>query len=173
MIFFNNEKHTYVLTFDIEFDQSSIVQFAGILFKKINDGIYAVYRTINIYVSCSPSYPFKAYTHLTQEFLVENGVRREDLVQQVEDVLLKDIPLDDLLIVSHGLQSDREILIKNCINLQYDPKTIKPIDGYCTFTHARKILNRKENLKLCDVAREAGWYMDREHNAFNDAWATA
>lgn len=174
MILFDNEQHDYVLTFDIEFDQTSIVQFAGILFKKIgNNGAFAVYRTLNTYVSCSPSYPFKAYTHLTQEFLAENGVRKEDLVQQVEDILLKDIPLDKLIVVSHGLQSDREILIKNFINLQYDPKTIKPIDGYCTFVHARKILGRKENLKLVDVAREAGWYMDREHNAFNDAWATA
>jgi hypothetical protein len=157
MIFFANEQHDYVLTFDIEFDQSSIVQFAGILFKKMgNDGVFAIYRTLNTYVSCNPSYPFRAYTNLSTEFLIENGVRKEDLVQQIEDVFLKDIPLDKLLVVSHGLQSDREILIKNCINLQYDPKTIKPIDGYCTFTHARKILARKENLKLCDVAREAG-----------------
>jgi hypothetical protein len=34
-------------------------------------------------------------------------------------------------------------------------------------------LGRKDRLKLSDIAREAGWYTDREHNAFNDAWATA
>jgi DNA polymerase III alpha subunit (gram-positive type) len=173
MIYFENETHKYVLIFDIEFDRSDIIQFAGILFKSVGGGVYAVYRTLNTYVSSNPSYPFKMYTNLTREFLEENGVRKEDLVQQIEDVLLKDIPLDNLLVVSHGLKSDREILIKNYINLQYDPKTIKPIDGYCTFIHARKILKRATNLKLGDIARECGWYPDREHNAFNDAWTTA
>jgi hypothetical protein len=173
MIFFRNEQHEYVLIFDLEFDQTSLVQFAGLLFKNLGNGVYAIYRTLNTYVSCSPSYPFKSYTHLNEEFLAENGVRKEDVVQQIEDVLLKDIPLDKLLVVSHGIQSDKEILIKNCINLQYDPKTIRPIDSFCTFVNARRILKRQNNLKLVDVAREAGWYMDREHNAFNDAWATA
>lgn len=156
MICFLNETHLYVLVFDIEFDQNDIVQFAGILFRSVGDGRYVVVRTLNTYVSCSPSYPFRVYTNISKEFLEINGVRKEDVVQQVEDVLLKDVPLDKLLVVSHGLKGDREMLLKNFINLSYDKTTIKAIDGYCTFVNARRILGRKDRLKLSDIAREAG-----------------
>ncbi|MDD4251498.1 MAG: hypothetical protein PHX27_04885, partial [Candidatus ainarchaeum sp.] len=64
-------------------------------------------------------------------------------VQQVEDDLLKDVDKTELLVVSHGLRNDRKVLLENFINLNYDSITINPIDGYCTFNNARRILGRK------------------------------
>lgn len=169
IIYFHGEKHSYVLTFDIEFDMNNLVQFAGILFKNLGDGKYFTYRTLNAYVKCSPSYQFQRYTGLTTNFLQNYGVTLKDLVQQVEDDLLKDVDKTELLVVSHGLRNDRKVLLENFINLNYDSVTINPIDGYCTFNNARRILGRKNNLKLEDVAREACIYPDNSHNAFADS----
>lgn len=61
------------------------------------------------------------------------------------------------------------MLLKNGINLStYENK---PIDGYCTFTNARRILQRANHLTLSDVAEEAGYYIHSAHNAFMDTWA--
>jgi len=169
MQYFKDEEHEYVLCFDIEFDKKKLVQFAGILFKKINKSIYQPYRSLNCYVQTTVSFPFTAYTGITNQFLQECGVPLESVVQQVEDDLLKDIDLDKILIVSHGVHNDSLILIQNYINLNYNKLSIKPIDHYCTFENARKILLRKTDLKLEDIAEECCLHAVSEHDAFNDA----
>jgi hypothetical protein len=87
-------------------------------------------------------------------------------------VLLEDIPRTSLLVVSHGLKNDRLILTQNMINITYDPKTLEPIAGYCTFINARRILKRPNQLKLSDIAREIGVYPISKHDAFSDVWST-
>ena len=63
-------------------------------------------------------------------------------------------------------------MLENKLNLIYDETTLKDIPGYCTFTNAKRILKRTHNLKLDDLARECGYYLDGAHNAYHDAWAT-
>ena len=46
------------------------------------------------------------------------------------------------------------------------------VDGYCTFTNARRILGRQNELTLNDIAMECGYYLHNAHNAYNDVWAT-
>lgn len=74
------------------------------------------------------------------------------------------------MLVSHGLKNDRIVLEKAGINLTYYAVD-KPIDGYCTFTNARRILDRTNHLTLHELAEESGYYLHNAHNAYNDVWA--
>ena len=172
IIYLKDIPQDYVLAFDIEFDQKDLVQFAGILLEKVGKNLFAIARSVNQYVVHKPSYHFQRYTGLTKQFLTENGIGLKDLAQIVEDVLLEDIPRTSLLVVSHGLKNDRLVLTQNMINITYDPKTLEPIAGYCTFINARRILKRPNQLKLSDIAREIGVYPISKHDAFSDVWST-
>lgn len=53
-----NENHPYLLFIDIEFDNTHLIQFAGLLFKRIDtDGSYQLQTSINQYVSAKVGYP--------------------------------------------------------------------------------------------------------------------
>jgi hypothetical protein len=171
-----NEHHQYLLFIDLEFDDRELIQFAGLLFKRVDDEVYQLARTFNQYRTPDDKvgYPFAEYTGITQNFLQENGIPLSDLQQNVMDVLLKDIPLNQLEIISHGLKNDRMVLQENGINLSTftdENGKMKPIDGYCTYNNGRRILGRKTQLKEGDLAEEAGFYLHNAHNAANDVWA--
>ena len=170
-----NEKHPWLLFLDIEFDQTQLVQFSGALFKRIDEDTYQLASTITQYVTASVSVYFQDYTRITQDFLATNGVPLDSLKDLIFGEVLKDINMDDLMIISHGLKNDRLVLKENGINFNYytdaEGKT-KPIDGYCTFNNAKRILEREKKLKLEDIAEEAGYYLSCAHNAYNDMWAT-
>lgn len=172
IIYLKDVKQKYVLVFDIEFDQKNLVQFAGVLLEKVGKNLFAISRSVNQYVIHKPSYHFQLYTGLTKPFLAANGISLKDLAQIVEDVLLEGIPKNELLVVSHGLKNDRLVLSQNMINIMYDEKTLEPVAGYCTFTNARRILARQNQLKLSDLAREIGFYPISSHDAFSDVWST-
>ena len=170
-----NEKHPYILFIDIEFNNQTLVQFAGLLFKKIDDECYQLYRSCNQYVTTKVCYPFMDYTAITNNFLDENGIPLKDLIELIFNDFLADIDFDDLEIISHGLKNDRLILNANGINLSnyvaQPSKKVKPIDGYCTFNNAKRILKRVGHLTVADLCRESGYYLHNAHNAFNDVWA--
>lgn len=162
MFNFINETHEYILFLDIEFDQTHLIQFAGLLFRRVNDSNYVPYRSLNVYIQRQVSNSFSRYTHISNDFLTHNGVTIDDAIWQIQDNLLEDV--DDLLLVSHGLHGDLTILQANGIYLKGQQ--------YCTFEHARTILKRKTMLSLTDIAREAVIYPVLEHNAYVDAWRT-
>ncbi len=169
-----NENHQYLLFFDLEFfnkkGNNYLVQFAGLLFRWIDNEIYQLIGSINQYVTEKVCYPFIEYTSITNNFLAENGIPLNDLVKVIqEDFLAEALESNNLLVISHGLRNDRLVMVRNGLNLSSYKG--KPIDGYCTFENARRILGRAENLTLTDVANEAGYYIHHAHNAFNDAWA--
>lgn len=170
-----NENHPYLLFIDLEFfnnkDEYSahLVQFAGLLFKWIDDETYQLMRSCNEYVTDKVCYPFAEYTSITNNFLAENGVPLSDMIMSIQEDFLKDVPLDELLIISHGLKNDRLVMLENGLNLSTIDN--KPIDGFCTFENSRKILHRNERLTLSDIAEEAGYYLHHAHNAYNDVWA--
>lgn len=170
-----NEKHPWLLFLDIEFDQLQLVQFSGALFKRIDEDTYQLASTITQYVTASVSVYFQDYTRITQDFLAANGIPLDSLKDLIFGEVLKDINMGDLMIISHGLKNDRLVLKENNINFNYynspDGK-IRPVDGYCTFNNAKRILNREKRLKLEDLAEEAGYYLSCAHNAYNDMWAT-
>lgn len=170
-----NENHPYLLFIDIEFDNTHLIQFAGLLFKRIDiDGSYQLQTSINQYVSTKVGYPFMEYTGINNSFLDENGVPLSSLRTLIFDDVLGDISMKDIMIISHGLRNDRLVLNRNGINLsQYaDEKgTWRPVDGYCTFNNAKRILNRNDHVSATDLANQFGYYLHNAHNAYNDVWS--
>ena len=140
-----NEKHLWLLFIDTEFDQQQLVQFSGALFKRIDDDTYQLAATINQYITTSVSMYFQDYTKITQDFLVANGIPLESLKDLIFGEVLKNVDMKDVMIISHGLKNDRLVLKDNGINFNsyedIDGK-IKPVDGYCTFNNAKRVLER-------------------------------
>lgn len=169
-----NENHKYLLFIDLEFFNNKnestchLVQFAGLLFQRIANDTYQLMRSCNEYVTDKVCYPFAEYTAITSNFLTENGIPLNDLRASVVEDFLGDIDLDDLLLISHGLKNDRLVLKEADILLMRSKGA--PVDGYCTFTNARRILQRQEQLTLADICEEAGYYLHNAHNAYNDVW---
>ena len=166
-----NENHNYLLFIDVEFNDRELVQFSGLLFKWVDDETYQLMRSCNQYVCTKVCYPFVEYTNISSHFLAENGTPLKDVVDFIQNDFLQGIPLNELEVISHGLRNDRMILQENGLNLSTQPSTGYPIDGYCTFNNARRLLKRQSSLTLSDVAREAGYYIHNAHNAYNDTWA--
>ena len=166
-----NETHQYIMVIDLEFNNKNLVQFAGLLFTRIDEDTYQLVRSCNQYVTTRVCYPFMEYTNITNNFLESNGIALEDLKQIIFNDFLSDVDLKDLLIVSHGLKNDRLILLQNGIDLTHLSDRVHPIDRYCTFTNAKRILKREKKLTAADIAEECGYYLHHAHNAYNDVWA--
>ena len=163
------ENHTNLLFIDVEFSNQKLVQFAGLLFKRIEPETYQLMRSVNVYITQTVCYPFAEYTNITNNFLAENGIPLEDARALVTEDFLDGIPMDSLLLISHGLKNDRSVLADAGIKLV---KTNgQAIDGYCTYISGKRILERDAHLTLGDIANEAGYYLHSAHNAYNDAWA--
>jgi hypothetical protein len=170
-----NEHHPYILFIDIEFNKKDLVQFAGLLFKRIeDDDTYQLCGSCNQYITQTVCYPFSQYTNITNNFLEGNGITIKDLKSILFDDFLSNVPLEQLVVVSHGLRNDRSVLIENGINLSTYTDSVgvqHSIAGYCTFNNAKRILNRDFDLSLGDITEECGYYLHHAHNAFNDVWA--
>lgn len=164
-----NERHEYLLFIDVEFNNKSLVQFSGLLFKQIDKEVYQMMRSCNFYISQQVCYPFAEYTSITNNFLIENGVPLADAIELINE-FLADVDLNNLCVISHGLKNDRLILIENGIQFTHKENG-QPIDGYCTFNNAKRILGRNNHLTLTDLAEESGYYLHHAHNAYNDVWA--
>ena len=95
-----NENHPYLLFIDIEFDNTHLIQFAGLLFKRIDtDGSYQLQTSINQYVSAKVGYPFTEYTGINNSFLDENGVPLSSLRTLIFDDVLGEVPMKDIMII--------------------------------------------------------------------------
>ena len=156
-----------IIIFDIEYDQSSLVQLAFLILTKKEPTIFELTKSFNVYVKTNQPLNnfFKRYTNITDDFLCDNGVDLAVAEALVNEVML-DIDINDTLIVSHGVQNDLDLLLQNKI----DFKKIK--EHYCTYNSAKKILQRNNRLSLQDVAAEGGYYMFDAHNAYADVWGT-
>lgn len=165
MYYFPNERHEYILFLDVEFDKEQLVQFAGILMRRVQDEYYAIYRSLNVYRKIKLNYGFTRYTGIKQNFLNQYGITLEEMAKAISDQLLLDVPPQDLLLVGHNLHSDLHILWLNNISLQYGAE-------YCTFKQSSIILKRKKNLSLEDICLDAGIYPLAEHNAYADVLLT-
>lgn len=169
---FKGIKHDHVLVFDAEYNEGSLIQFAGILFRKIEKDIFQIERSLTTYVKLEEGEVnrfIRDFTGITDSFLNAFGVSLTEAKEQIEKLI--DIEDDELLVVSHGITNDRRILLDNGIDLYVD-KNEKDIEGVCTYNAAKRLLKRDKKLTLTDVAAESGIFLSSGHNAFEDAWAT-
>jgi DNA polymerase III epsilon subunit-like protein len=167
IVFFKGMKHQHIFVCDIEYDNSKVIQFAGLLFKNIDykNSLYQIQGSINIFLKQDnvSSYA-RRYTGIEQQFLDSVGETEQDFILSYKE-MFRGTEVEDTLFVSHGSKNDRKIL-----------KTIPGIDlpqhSYCTYRNAKRILKRESKLTLTDIANEAGYFLDNAHDAFADAWAT-
>lgn len=163
----NNIKQNNIIIFDIEYDQRSLVQLAFLILTKTEPNIFALTKSVNIYVKTNHSLNpfFIRYTNITNDFLRDNGIDLAGARTLVNEVIL-DIDKTDCLVVSHGLKNDLELLLNNGINF----KEIQ--EHYCTYDNAKKLLKRNSGLTLQDIALEDGYSAFNAHNAYADVWST-
>lgn len=169
---FKGIKHDHVLVFDAEYNEGSLIQFAGILFRKIEKDIFQIERSLTIYVKLEEGEInrfIRDFTGITDSFLNTFGVTLAEAKEEIEQLV--NVEADSMLVVSHGITNDRRILFDNGVNLYYD-KNERDIEGICTYNAAKRLLKRDKRLTLTDVAAESGIYLSNGHNAFEDAWAT-
>lgn len=169
---FKGIKQGHVLIFDAEYNEGNLIQFAGILFRKIEKDIFQIERSLTTYVKLEEGQVnrfIRDFTGITDSFLNAFGVSLAEAKEQIEKLI--DIEDDELLVVSHGITNDRRILFDNGIDLYLD-KNEKDIQGVCTYNAAKRLLKRDKKLTLTDVAAESGIFLSNGHNAFEDAWAT-
>jgi DNA polymerase III epsilon subunit-like protein len=167
-IFLPQVKEQLIILFDIEYDNSSLVQLAFLILTRTTEpNIYVLSKSVNLYVKQGqPLNPFfTRYTHITDDFLCDNGMDLSVARAFVMDNLL-DVDVNNCLLVSHGVKNDVDILRRNDFALS------KIKNHYCTYNMARKLLKRNSKLGLADVAAEDGYFMFDAHNAYADVWGT-
>lgn len=167
-LYIPNIKEKNIILFDVEYDGPLLVQLAFLILTRTTEpNIYVLSKSVNLYVKQGHSLNsfFTRYTHITDDFLCDNGVDLPVARTFVIDCLF-DIDINDCIVASHGIKNDLDILLNNGINF----KQIKT--HYCTYNMARKLLHRTEHLSLKDVAAEGGYYLFNEHNAYADVWGT-
>jgi DNA polymerase III alpha subunit (gram-positive type) len=167
---FKGIDNSHVLIFDAEYNEGYIIQFSGLLFRRIEEDTFQIEKSINFYVKLPEgkevNYFISDFTGITDTYLNTFGETLEDATQMIYDLIK--IKEDDLLVVSHGLHNDRQTLINNGIDLYMDAQE-REIDGLCTYSAAKNLLGRDKKLRLEDVAADAGIFLGNNHNAFDDA----
>jgi DNA polymerase III epsilon subunit-like protein len=170
---FKGIENSHVLIFDAEYNEGYLIQFSGLMFRKIEEDIFQIEKSTNFYVKLENekkiNYFIKDFTGITDSYLESFGETLEDARKMIYDLI--DIEEDDLVVVSHGLYNDRQTLLNNDIDLYRDSKE-REIVGLCTYSAAKRLLGRDKKLRLEDVAADAGIFLGNNHNAFDDAWAT-
>lgn len=166
-LYIPNLKEQNLIFFDIEYDGPALVQLAFLILTNTEPNIYVLSKSVNLYVRQNHplNHFFTRYTHITDDFLCDEGIDLSVARTLVQDCLL-DVDANNSMIISHGVKNDLDILLQNGINF----KQIKT--HYCTYNSAKKILKRQDRLSLKNVAAEGGYYMFNEHNAYADVWGT-
>lgn len=168
---FKNIDYDHVLMFDAEYNEGDLIQFAGLLFRKINKDIFQIEKSFNTYVKLEEGKYvnrfIEKFTGITNSFLDSFGITLKEAREGIKELI--DVE-GSLLIVAHGLENDRRVLLGNDIDLYL--RNDEVIDGICTYNAAKRLLNREKNLNLTDVAADAGLFLTHGHDAFHDAWAT-
>lgn len=161
-IYIPNEEHLYILFLDIENDKDKLKQLGGILFKKINN-LYELQGSINLYIKDKkePSKFFTKFTGITNSFLQENGMYEFEAANVFKEFLE---PTINLLIVGHGLKTDKDLLKQN----HFD---IEQYEHYCTWEHSKKLLPNNEKYNVQYLSQQQGWFLSSPHDAYHDAWA--
>lgn len=171
LVVFKGIKQQNVLIFDAEYNEGDLIQFAGILFLQVEEEIFQVSKSINIYIKLEDNKLINKFiedfTGISDNFLNEHGISLNEAQQAILDFICCK---GDLLFVSHGLTNDRMTMENNGIDF-YNIQN-KNVSGFCTYNNAKRILKREKKLTLEDIAAEAGLSLSNKHNALDDAWAT-
>lgn len=172
IVLFKGIDYPHVLIFDAEYNEGHLIQFAGVLFRRIEKDTYQIEKSLNVYVKLTEGKinPFiKDFTGITDSFLAKYGETLVDAQKQIQELI--NFPAGEILVVSHGLANDRMTLANNGIDFYFD-KNENEIVGHCTYNAAKEVLKRDKKLSLQDISLESGIFLGNDHSAFHDAVAT-
>lgn len=79
MIYYmHNISKPYILSVDVEYDKNKLVQVGAIMLKNVGENLYQICRSFNVYIKDNSVSRFvQEYTNITEEFLKEYGVTKE------------------------------------------------------------------------------------------------
>jgi DNA polymerase III epsilon subunit-like protein len=162
----NLNKYKNIILFDIEYDNSSLVQVALLILGAKEPHMFEVQKSLNVYIKqnhlLSPF--FVKYTNISDAYLRDNGIDLSGARTLVESVIF-DIKPEETLLVGHGIDNDMRLL-----DICKFP--FSRFSNICdTYKRAKKLLKRTNNLTLSDLAAEDGYCSFNEHNAYADTWA--
>jgi len=165
-VYIPNKNENKIIVLDTEYSEQKIIQFSALILQKttFNTDIYQLVSSANVFIK--PEVPIShfttKYTGLTNYFLNQNGVSQEEFHQFMKEFL--EIVDHDAVIVAHGIRNDITVLRNAGIDFQckFD----------CTLEMSKKILKKEKNLKLTDIAQDAGLILNFAHNSYSDALAT-
>ena len=173
IVVFKGIENSQVLVFDAEYSEGYTIQFAGMLFRKIEKNTFQIEKSLNVYIRLPEGIEvnrfIRDFTGITDSYLDTFGVDLKNAKEMIGEFAT--VPEHDLLVISHGLTNDRRTLMNAEINLYHDLDG-KEIQGLCTYNAAKRLLKREKRLRLEDVAADAGVFLGNTHNAFDDMWAT-
>ena len=155
-----------IIIMDTEYSEQNLIQFSSLVLERtsFNPNIYQLYSSFDLYVK--PDKPVSKfttkYTGLTNDFLEKNGLSKEEFITSLQEFISM---TEGAVIVAHGIRNDLLVLEKCGISFdcQHD----------CTLEMAKRILDREKNLRLVDIAQEAGLILNFAHHSYSDAIATA
>jgi len=165
-VYIPNKKESKIIILDTEYSEQQIIQFSALVLQKtsFNKEIYQLISSANVFITPEKpiSYFTTKYTGLTNKFLNENGVPREEFHSFIRN-FLSEVGIDTV-IVAHGVRNDLSVLQSAGIDFKckFD----------CTLEMSKKILKKEKNLKLVDIAKDAGLILNFAHNSYSDALAT-
>ena len=155
-----------IIVLDTEYSEQKIIQFSALILQKteFNPSIYQLVSSANVFIKpLEPiSYFTTKYTGLTNGFLNQHGLSQDEFQEFIQEFLV--LVDSDAVIVAHGIRNDISVLRGAGIDFQckFD----------CTLEMAKKILKKEKNLKLTDIAEDAGLILNFAHNSYSDALAT-
>jgi len=170
LVVFKGIKYEHILVFDAEYNEGDLIQFSGILFKRIEPNVYQISKSLNKYVRLeygNINRFIREFTGITDEYLEKDGIT----LNEARDLIYNLLDEPNLVVVSHGLYNDRKTMADNGIDMYFNAEE-EEIAGSCTYSAAKRLLGRDKKLTLADVAQDAGVFLSNQHNAFDDAWAT-
>lgn len=162
ILYLKNIEAPYICVFDIEHDKGKLIQFAGIMFKRVGNFLYQICRSINIYIKRDSLSDF--ITNLSGidiNFLNNNGVTIEDFKDKFNSFINVN---NDILFVSHGIHQDSMVLKENGISIDDFPHL-------CTYKLAKR--TNDSGYSLSSLSEKYGLPVSIAHNAYEDAKTTA
>ena len=162
----HNINYKNIIFFDIEYDKTSLVQVAFLILGAKEPNMFELKESFNVYIKPNHllSHFFVQYTNITDAYLRDNGIDLAGARALVDGVVF-DINRDETLLVGHGIDNDIRLLDNCFFSLS------RFSNRYDTYKKAQKLLKRKTNLTLTDLAAEDGYFNFNEHNAYADCWA--
>lgn len=170
IVLFQDVDYDNVAVIDAEYSEGDLIQFAGIMFRKIGESLYQTSKTENIYVKLekgkSVNFFIQDFTGITDAYLEVYGQTLTEAKKNILEFL--DVE-GTLALVSHDIRNDNDMLYGIGIDLEKHARAL-----ICTYRLAQLIYGEAhgQKLNLGYLAEEAGFKHSNNHNAMDDVWAT-